>query len=198
MATKRLDDVDVREAPISELDQLGQISIAFEVSRILDVDVPGDGLRGLSLAAKPVATPYVIDHDARWGPPTKWRERFDVSKWGLLFAEVAGTTVGSALIACDTPNVFMLEGRRDLASLWDLRVHPDHRGRGVGRCLIEGSETWARRADCISMKIETQNVNVRACELYVRCGYVLRSMDRFAYEDAPEETQLIFMKELIT
>jgi GNAT superfamily N-acetyltransferase len=190
-------DIGIREAPISELTELGTISIAFDVNRVLDVSTPAAGLQGIVLTETPIAHPYSVDHDAREGEgPTRWPRRFDLSNWGLLFADVDGSPVGGALIAFDTPNVFMLEARRDVAALWDLRVQPEFRGLGVGRCLVEAAETWAKTRGCRWLKIETQNVNVLACEFYVRQGYALRSVDRHAYDDIPDEIQLVFVKQL--
>lgn len=182
---------------MSDLSVLGQISIEFMVDRILEVTTPNDGLGGIVLTERPVLEPYTVNHDAREGEgPARWAKRFDVSNWGLLFAESDGVRVGGAVIAFDTHNLFMLEGRRDIAALWDLRVQPAFRGRGVGTRLVEASETWAKSKDCVSLKIETQNVNVRACEFYAVQRYALRSVDRFVYGDFLDETQLIFAKEL--
>jgi GNAT superfamily N-acetyltransferase len=100
------------------------------------------------------------------------------------------------VIAFDTPHLFMLEGRRDVAALWDLRVHPEFRGVGVGRVLVEAAEAWATQRGCRRLKIETQNVNVRACRFYVRQGYVLGSVNRFAYDGLPDEAQLVYVKQL--
>jgi GNAT superfamily N-acetyltransferase len=90
----------------------------------------------------------------------------------------------------------MLEGGRDIAALWDLRVDPEFRRGGVGRALVAGAEAWARVRGCRWLKIETQNVNVTACEFYAQQGYVLRSVDRFAYDGLPDEAELIYAKEL--
>jgi GNAT superfamily N-acetyltransferase len=189
--------VEVREAPTSALSDLGSISIAFEVDRVLEVSIPNGVLSGVVLTEKRVDAPYVVDHDEREGEgPSRWAKRFDLSNWGLLFAFIEGTRVGGTVIAFDTSNVFMLEGRRDLAALWDLRVRPESRGTGVGRALVAAAEEWALTRGCRWLKIETQNVNVAACEFYVREGYVLRAVDRFAYDDSPDEAQLIFTKDL--
>jgi GNAT superfamily N-acetyltransferase len=189
--------IEVREESISRLSELGAISIAFEVRRILEVSTPNGDLGGLSLSEERIDTPYVIDHDARAGEgPLRWAKRFDLSNWGLLFALVEGSKVGGALIAFDTPNLFMLEGGRDIAALWDLRVDPEFRRGGVGRALVAGAEAWARVRGCRWLKIETQNVNVTACEFYAQQGYVLRSVDRFAYDGLPDEAELIYAKEL--
>jgi hypothetical protein len=57
----------------------------------------------------------------------------------------------------------MLNGRNDLAVLWDVRVHPEYRGRGVGHRLFTAAAEWARTRDCRVLKIETQNINAPAC-----------------------------------
>lgn len=189
--------INIREVPISELGELGSISIAFEVNRVLHVSAPDEGLGGLVLNEISVAKPYVIDLDAREGEgPSRWPKRFDVSNWGLLFAEIDGARVDGAVIAFDTPNLFRLEGRRDIAALWDLRVQPEFRGSGVGQALVKAAEVWATERDCRALTIETQNVNATACEFYVRQGYSLRSIDRDKYDDAPDEAELIFFKTL--
>jgi GNAT superfamily N-acetyltransferase len=89
-----------------------------------------------------VDPPYVKDYDAVEGP-TSWPTRFDISRWRLIAARVDGRRVGGAAIAFDTLGVRMLGGRRDVALLWDLRVAPDLRGRGVGTALFRAAERWA-------------------------------------------------------
>jgi GNAT superfamily N-acetyltransferase len=64
----------------------------------------------------------------------------------------------------------MLEGRRDLSVLWDIRVAPDARGKSIGSALFQRVEAWAQARGCRQLKIETQNIIVRACELYARPG----------------------------
>ena len=79
-------------------------------------------------------------------------------------------------MAWRTPGAEMLDGREDRAALWDLRVHPDHRGRG----------------SCTILKVETQNINLPACRLYAGEGCTLASIDALAYPTIPEEVQLIW------
>jgi GNAT superfamily N-acetyltransferase len=114
----------------------------------------------------------------------------------LLAARLEGRRVGGALIAFSTDGVHMLEGRSDLAVLWDLRVSPELRRSGVGSALFAETEAWARARGCRQLKIETQNVNVPACKFYASRGCVLASIHRFAYPDLPEEVQLFWYKEL--
>ena len=104
--------------------------------------------------------------------------------------------VGGAAVAVDTPGLTMLEGRRDLAVLWDIRVSPDARRQGVGSTLFENVEAWALLHGCRQLKIETQNTNVPACRFYERQGCHLRAIHRAVYPEFPEEVQLLWYKDL--
>lgn len=103
---------------------------------------------------------------------------------------------GGALVAVATPGVDMLEGRDDLAVLWDLRVAPAWRGRGLAMALVGATQAWARRAGCSELKIETQNNNPAACRLYARAGPRLAVARPGAYPELPDEVQLIWRMRL--
>ena len=107
-----------------------------------------------------------------------------------------GSRLGGAVVAWNTPGVDMLEGRDDLAVLWDLRVHPDHRREGVGSRLFQHAAAWARAKGCRQLKIETQNINVRACKFYAKQGCYLGAVHAGAYPEFPEEVQLLWYLDL--
>jgi GNAT superfamily N-acetyltransferase len=90
----------------------------------------------------------------------------------------------------------MLEDRSDLAIVWDLRVAPHARGRGLGAALFAAAAQWAEGWGCCTLKVETQNINVPACRLYASQGCTLGAIHRFAYPEAPEEVQLLWYKNL--
>lgn len=189
--------VEVREESPSALAEYGRVPIAFEVRTRLAVVAPGAGLGGLVLAEEPVPAPYVKDYDADPAErPAAWASRFAVARWGILSAWAEGARVGGAAVAWDAPDVAMLEGRRDLAVLWDLRVAPAWRGRGVGAALLAAAERWALARGARRLKVETQNVNVAACRFYARRGCVLGAVHRFAYPALPDEAQLLWYKGL--
>ncbi len=189
--------VEVSEEPLTALERYGDISIAFEVCAVLEVAGPGEGLGGFVLTERGVDATYVKDYDAVEGEePARWAERFDVSNWGLFAARAGGRRVGGAVVAFDTPGLDMLEGRRDLAVLWDIRVSPEGRGRGVGSALFRAAERWAVARGCRSLKVETQNVNVPACRFYERRGCVLAAVNRDAYPGLPGEIQLLWHKDI--
>ena len=143
------------------------------------------------LVERTIEHPWVKDYDTTEGPKS-WPERWDISHWGLLVAHSAGCWAGGCAIAFNTNGVNMLEGRDDVAVLWDIRIHPQIRGKGIGRQLFVAAAEWARSRHCRELKAETQNINVPACRFYERQGCRLTSIDRFAYEAFPEEVQLIW------
>ncbi len=184
--------IELREEPIAALADLADIPIAFEVRRVLDVSVRDQGLGGFILTERVVDAPYVKDYDAVEGEgPRRWAQRFDVSNWGLILAHVDGERAGAGVVAFDTPGVDMLEGRRDLAVLRDIRVVPRLRRQGVGTALLRAAEEWAQARGCRRLKIETQNINVPACRFYARHGCVLGAVHRYAYREYPNETQML-------
>ncbi|MGQ0831265.1 MAG: GNAT family N-acetyltransferase [Microthrixaceae bacterium] len=188
--------VEIREESIGDLERHGKISIAFEVTSLLDVEVLDAGPDGIRLAEVSVEVPWLKDYDSADGGPSRWASRFDVTNWGLLGAYNDRRRIGGAVVAFDTPNVLMLRGRRDLAVLWDLRVASDSRRSGVGAALFRASEEWARERGCSALEVETQQVNVPACRFYVRMGCSLASVDRHAYGELPDEVQLIWRRQL--
>lgn len=185
------------EEPLTRLTEHGQVPIAFEVKSRFRTDPVDGGLGGIALVEESVHPPYVKNYDrtSEEGPAGwlgRWRERWDTSAWGMLAAYVGSRRVGGAVLARRTARVNMLEGRDDLTVLWDLRVHPDHRGTGVGRALFEATVEWARRHGCVELKIETQNNNVPACRFYARQGCRLGAIISNAYQEFPDEIQLIW------
>ncbi|MBV9774221.1 MAG: GNAT family N-acetyltransferase, partial [Gemmatimonadetes bacterium] len=139
----------------------------------------------------------VKDYDAIPGThPREWADHFDLSNWGFLAARLDGKRIGGAAIAYATEGLDMLGGRGDLAVLWDIRVAPEARGSGIGAALFGAAETWAAARGARQLKIETQNINVPACQFYARQGCVLGAIHRFAYPGLPDEVQLLWYKDL--
>jgi GNAT superfamily N-acetyltransferase len=73
-----------------------------------------------------------------------------------------------------------------MAVLWDLRVHPQMRGKGIGGLLFDHAADWARRQGNNWLGIETSNINLPACRLYSRKGCVLGAIHRYGYAHTPE------------
>lgn len=167
------------------------VPIAFEVREILAASTPANGLGGIQLTPQAVS-PYIKDYDAL-GPPRLWLAEFNTANWGFFLAESDGLPVGAACVAWNTDGVDMLEGRRDLSVLWDIRVRPAQRRQGIGKALFAYAANWSRQRGCGRMKIETQNVNIAACRFYAAQGCMLGDIRRYAYRDVSavaDEVQL--------
>jgi GNAT superfamily N-acetyltransferase len=188
-------DIDIVEESADILKDYSRISIAFLVESRLRLEAIRNGLGGFNLIEEKIAPPYWKDYD-QFEPPVSWPQKWDISKWGILSAFDGKTRVGGAAIAYDTQNVFMLEERKDVAVLWDIRIHPNFRGQGIGAKLFQYVIDWARDRGCRYLKSETQNINVPACRFYSKQGCALGSINRYAYTDQPDEIQLIWYKEI--
>lgn len=190
-------DVKIIEEPISILPEYGRIPISFEVQSILDIQLIDGGFQGFRFSEKRIEPSWIKDYDAYEDQgPERWARRWDISSWAVISAFMDGNRIGGCVIAFDTPGVDKLEGRNDIAALWDLRVEPKCRRQGLGGHLVEAAIAWARQHRCTMLKIETQNINVPACRLYAKHGFVLGAMNRYAYRELPDESELIWCKEL--
>jgi ribosomal protein S18 acetylase RimI-like enzyme len=186
----------IEETPAS-LPEYEKISIAFTVETYFRVELSEKGLGGIRLVEEKAEKPFVKDYDAYPEErPTRWAERFDLSNWGILSAFDGEQRIGGAAMAWNAPEILMLEGRSDLACLWDLRVSKEYRGAGVGRALFSSALAWAKKRNCRQVKVETQNVNVPACKFYVRQGCELGSINRYVYPASMNEIQLIWYRKI--
>jgi GNAT superfamily N-acetyltransferase len=177
------------------------VSIAYEVGSVYRVESIAGGLGGLMLKEQPVS-PYVKDYDTQTegdDNPQGWARQFDLSNWGFFLAMDGERAVGGAAVVLNSPEIHMLENRSDLAVLWDIRVQPEQRGKGIGWQLFQRAADWARGQNCTQLKIETQNVNVPACRFYARQGCHLGAILRHAYAGCPDvahETMLLWYLDL--
>ena len=190
--------VEIVEQTPAELEEYARIATAYEVSRVLDVLPTANGLGGLALVERDLSDPYLKDYDAIAGGegPLTWSRRFDLSNWCLFMALVGDRRVGGATVIFNAPEVDMLEGRSDLALIWDIRVAPEARRLGVGSELFRAAVEWSKARSARLLKVETQNTNVPACRFYARQGCFLGAIDRFAYRDLSHEVQLLWYKDL--
>jgi len=194
--------IEIQEIGIELLPRYAEIPISFKVESIFRIEVINQGLGGFRLVEEKVET-YIKDYDNQEegddDRPIRWTKRFDVSRWGFFLAVDGPRAVGGATVAIDTPEVNMLENRKDLAVLWDIRVHPDERRGGIGSKLFKHAADWARRKGCKQLKVETQNINVPGCRFYAKQGCELGAIHRYGYAGCPDiahEAMLFWYLEL--
>ena len=190
-------NIEIGEEPVSTLPAYGEVPITFLVKSRYRIEINKKGQSGILLQEEEVTPPYLKDYDKSEGEkPTRWQKQWDISNWGIFPAFEGTKRVGGAAVAWKTPEIYMLEDRDDVAALWDIRVHPDYRGQGIGTKLFKHAVDWARIKGCRLIKIETQNINIPACWFYENQGCTLGAINRYAYHDFPDEIQLIWYLEL--
>lgn len=188
---------EIIEEPVRELTDYSRIPIAFEVRSVLEVHLADGGLGGIRLTECPVAVPRVKDYDAfEQERPSRWRDRWNIANWGVISVFSDGTRIGGCVLAYDTPGVHKLEDRTDIAFIWDIRIAPEYRGKGIGGRLIDRAVTWAQHRRCRFLKVETQNTNVPACRFYANHGFTLGAINLHSYPELPDEVELIWVREL--
>ena len=187
--------VDIRQDGQSILPEYASVSIAFEVREVMDVVRDNSSRERFRLEPRTVS-PWVKDYDALDGGPLSWPARFDLRHWTFFSARSQGQLVGGAAVVYRAPDIEMLDGRGDVALLWDLRVAPDARGAGVGRALMDAVEAWAGSHEATWLEVETQNINAPACRFYAASGFELRAVNPDVYPDLPNEIQLLWYRQL--
>ena len=178
-------DIEIRQHSAEILSEYVKIPISFSVESYYQIRLLNSGLDGIKLTEKEILKPYDKDYDII-NPPIKWAERFDTTDWVFLIAYTDDIITGGTILVHSSSDINLLEGRNDLAVLWDIRVSPKYRGMGIGKSLFNSAVARAKEKDCSQLKIETQNTNVKACKFYAKQGCDLGLVNRFAYEDNPD------------
>lgn len=193
----RRDRVRIIEDDVAHIARYASVPIRFTVSQTFTDDAIALMLRGEVASATSVAEPYAKDYDTYAdNRPTDWARSMDVSHWTILGAMVGDDRVGGAIVIHNDPTIHLLRGCHACVIVWDLRVRPDLRSRGIGSALLAHAEQVAAMKRAPTIIIETQQINVPACRLYERAGYRLARARAGAYEGLPDETQLIWRKPL--
>jgi GNAT superfamily N-acetyltransferase len=182
----------LREEAIADLRDHASVPSVFEAASVFDVQQSGAACK---LVERAIPAPYRKNYD-EFEDPTTWPRDFDTRHWVLIAAYSGACRIGGAIVARTTPGVAMLEGRSDLALLWDLRVSPAQRRRAAGTALLHAAVAWARRHGCTEMRVETQNTNPAACKFYMHNGFVISKVRQGAYANLPQDVQLIWSKKL--
>ena len=76
--------------------------------------------------------------------------------------------------------------------LHNIAVHPDFRGRGVGRGLIEAVESWCKLKDCQRILLEVRKDNEAAQHLYLELGFESAGIRKDYY--GPSQDAYLYVK----
>ena len=171
--------IDIREIKQDAFPSYSAVSPEYMVESEFEC-IPADGgLGGILLRERKLsqAYPKYQDDDG----PAEWSREFDTNTWGFFLASDGNTPVGAAAVATPSCGMVAAGGRNDIAVLWDIRVHENHRRHSLGTQLFRRGALWARGHGFGVLGIETQNVNVPACRFYARHACELVEIRRTGY-----------------
>ena len=189
--------ITYKEVDESQLKDYDQIPMMVHMKSILEIQRVDKGLGGILLKEVPVKER--VKDLGQYEVVGKYKDTFDLSNWAFFMVFDDDKPVGGAIVLCQTENVNMLAGRDDLSVLWDIRVDPAYKNRGIGQELFSMAVAWSKQRNLNQMKIECQNNNVSACKFYKKQGAFLGEIREYAYYKDPEirdEIQLIWYLDL--
>lgn len=86
-----------------------------------------------------------------------------------LIAEHNGEILGYLVGAIEEPAFFRRTGK--IGSLENMLVLERHRGRGIGKQLVERFFAWAREHGCARVSVVASAANERSIKFYRECGF---------------------------
>lgn len=63
------------------------------------------------------------------------------------------------------------KNKPEIAHLYQMWVHPDFRGQGIGFALLTKFKVWALHSNALSLHLEVSIDNASACHLYHSFGF---------------------------
>lgn len=182
-----------KEIDINDLEEYGKIPFYYDTNKKYELKKVDRGLGGILLELVDVED-FHKDFGSR---VEKWKELFDLTNWKFyaVFNENNEMIAGCTL-ATKTPNCHMLEGRNDLAVLWDIRVSDKYKHQGIGKRLFNMAKDYAKDHNFKQLKVECQNTNPNAVNFYYKQGMKLCSINEYAYKDCKNEVQLLWYLDL--
>lgn len=173
----------------------------FLVKSIYRIEEINRGLGGFRLVETAVEKPYFKDYDTDGKEIiAAWAEDLNINDWGIFLSCYNASPAGGVTIAINS-KVYPLDRfqRDDMAVIWDIRISPDLRGKGIGKHMFSHAAEWARSLGYGQLGMETQNVNVSACNFYSSMGCRLGAIHRFGYSGCPrveDEAMLLWYYDL--
>lgn len=169
--------MELRTAKAADLDRLAALDDSFTTDTVLDVVASADGF---------TLRPRQVDPPLR-----KVFPRDDEPGGDAVFVAADGPRV-RGFVTAD------LEDWHRRLVITQVTVAPGHRGRGVGRALVEHACAHGRGHGALTAWLETSSVNVPAVRAYERMGFTLCGLDTTFYRGTPAdgEVALFFARNL--
>lgn len=134
-------------------------------------------------------------HSAYYDNVLREKERYRYPAIELV-AELDGTIVGLIDLECEAEPGTVCSNRPGLAAMiWHLAIHPDCRGRGIARALLEEAVARARERGIVRLEAWTRDdADVR--RWYERQGFEPVDSYLHVYVDGPEELHAVIRSQV--
>jgi GNAT superfamily N-acetyltransferase len=96
----------------------------------------------------------------------------------VIVAESSGLLLGWVHVLVS--HSLLADARAEIAG---LVVEEQHRGRGIGRALMENAERWAREQGCGSVRLRSNVLRPDAHTFYERLGYRVTKLQKTFCKD---------------
>ena len=188
-----MENIRYEELSINNLDEYDKIPFYYDTDKRYELIKINRGLGGIEL--KLIDVPHFHkEFDAK---TTRWKSMFDLDNWKFFVAyNEDNKIIAGATLATKTEDCHMLEGKTDLAVLWDIRVSDEYKHQGIGQKLFDMAKNYAKSNGFKRLKVECQNTNPAAVNFYHKQGMVLSCIKEYAYSDFPNEVELLWYLDL--
>lgn len=173
-----------RVARAEELGAAASLDNSFTTDSVIEVTSTDDGFR---LREVPVDPPLrKVFPDDEEGDEQSDEAEEDGTTRVVVALDGDGTLCGAITTEFSAWNSRLV--------IADVRVAPGHRGRGVGRGLVDRALDHGRELGARTAWLEVSNVNAPAVRAYRRMGFTLCGVDLTLYTGtASEGEQALFM-----
>ncbi|CAL9561181.1 GNAT family N-acetyltransferase [Streptomyces sp. enrichment culture] len=162
---------------------VGAIDGSFTTRTVFEVEAREDGFALREVAVDPPLTKVFPDDDPESAGGDAGEDGEDGDGGGRRRVYVA---VGPDREIAGYVAVAHAPWNRRLV-VEDIEVAPAHRGRGVGRALMECAVAYARERGAGHLWLEVSNINAPAVHAYRRMGFALCGLDTTLYEGTASE-----------
>ncbi|MGG7176866.1 ribosomal protein S18-alanine N-acetyltransferase [Clostridium paraputrificum] len=83
----------------------------------------------------------------------------------------------------------------DEGHITNIAVHPDFRGQGIGRNLVEGLIEHSKNWGCYALTLEVRASNITAQNLYKKCGFTVDGIRKNYYKDNKEDALIMWKRD---
>jgi GNAT superfamily N-acetyltransferase len=171
------------------LPQYSEIPIAFRVETRLKISPIKKGQEGFKFIKEYVAPFTKWKKEKSTSRPTTWPNKFNVENWGIFLAYDNDIPVGGIAIGLDAPGGLTSPFEsKNMAVVWDIRVHPHYRKTGIATLLFNNGKKWAKEKGYHHLKLETSSANYPIFNFCIKQGCELVGFHLYGYKMTPNES----------